>query len=84
MWNSIAVTLKVNHLRERYSEVLADVVLPDNKIDLAEESTTDSYSFLPSSTQSQSTGFTDLTSQGLSSPSSQVLLEGQSGRGIAL
>lgn len=82
MWNAIAMSLKVQHLKERYPEVLAEVVLEDNKIDSAKESTSDSI-LLYSSTQSQSSGFTDPTSNDLSSLSSQGIAE-QSTRGTVL
>ena len=82
MWNAIAMGLKVKHLKERYPEVLAEVHLEDNKIDSPRESNTDSF-LLRSTTQSHSTGFTDPTSEGLSSLSSHGI-EDQSARGIVI
>ena len=82
MWNKIAMSLKVQHLKERYPEVLAEVVLKDHKIDSPNESTSDN--FLPhSSTQSQSSGFTDPSSHPLSSLCSQAIA-GQAARGTVL
>lgn len=81
MWNAIAVALKVKHLKERYPEVLAEVVLEDNKVDSSWESSTGSF-LGHSSTQSHSMGLADPASQSLSSLSSQAI-EDQSTLGTA-
>jgi hypothetical protein len=82
MWNAMAVDLKVRHLRERYPDILGDVVLPDNKILSPPDSSRESH-LEPSSMQTPSSGFIEATSHIVSSSATNPS-RGESARGIHL
>jgi hypothetical protein len=78
----MAVDLKVRHLRERYPDILGDVVLPDNKILSPPDSSRESH-LEPSSMQTPSSGFIEATSHIVSSSATNPS-RGESARGIHL